>query len=286
MLDEHFGVNPFKTLLQIAQLLPEPIRKRLPWLDLASPTEKIIQYIESLVSEHRQNYNPGHLNDIIDAFFDKQDKYKSGLYTDSRETYESFTEDQLVYLPLDFFLAGTETTATTLNWAVLNMLRYPDVQKKDQEELDQAYSRGSNVVPTLRDKAKLTFTSATLMEIQRIRPVAPLTTPHCAVRNSKLSGYSIWKGSTVINDLWSVHMDEKFWEQPDKFDPNRMLDANNEVIRPVSFLPFSIGPRACLGEQLAKAELFIFFTTCCTDTSLLFRQESVPPLMSPILVYR
>ncbi|XP_070570434.1 cytochrome P450 2U1-like [Ptychodera flava] len=172
---------------------------------------------------------------------------------------------------LDFFLAGTETTATTLNWAVLYMLRYPDLQKKVQEELDQAFGRGSNVVPTLKDKAKLTFTSATLLEIQRIRPVAPLGTPHCAVRNSKLSGYSISKGSTAINNLWSVHMDEKFWEQPDKFDPNRMLDANNEVIRPVSFLPFAIGPRACLGEQLAKAELFIFFTT------LLHRYEFAVP---------
>ncbi|XP_077997941.1 cytochrome P450 2D28-like [Glandiceps talaboti] len=260
-LNEQFNTNPFKFLFQIASVLPRPIRKRLSFIDLANPTEKIVAYLEKIINEHKNNFDPQQLTDIIDAFLEKQEKLNSGIYVNNKETYESFTDEQLKYLLLDFFLAGTETTATTLNWAVLYMVLYPHVQDKVQQELDDCLGKDPSAVISLNDRAMLPYTSATLLEIQRIRPVAPIGSPHSALMTSSLGDYIVPKDSVVINDIWSVHMDEKFWPEPSKFDPNRMIDENGDVIRPESFLPFSTGPRACLGEHLAKSELFIFFCT-------------------------
>ncbi|XP_077997362.1 cytochrome P450 2D28-like [Glandiceps talaboti] len=260
-LDEQFNTNPFKFLFQVARIIPRPIRKRLSFIDLASPTEKIVAYLEKIINEHKNTFDPQTPRDMIDAFLEKQEKLNSGMHDDDKASYGSFTDDQLKYLLLDFFLAGTETTATTLNWAVLYMVLYPHVQDKVQQELDQVLREDPNAVVSLKDRTMLPYTSATLLEIQRIRPVAPLGTPHSAVMTSSLGEYVVPKDSVVITDLWSVSMDEKFWTAPSKFNPNRMIDENGEVTKPESFLPFSTGPRACLGEQLAKSELFIFFCT-------------------------
>nr|XP_006813912.1 PREDICTED: cytochrome P450 2J6-like [Saccoglossus kowalevskii] len=282
-LDEQFYTNPFKYLLQIARIIPKPLRKRMSWMDLASPAEKVLGYLSKVIEEHHTKFNPDCLLDIIDAFLLKQEQHKAGYFENRGESAKSFNNEQLKYLLLDFFLAGTETTATTLNWALLFMIRFPRVQDKVQEELDMLLGKDPNAVASMSDRRSLPYTSATLLEIQRIRPVAPMGTPHSTIRDTCLHGYELPKGTPIITNLWSVHHDEKYWPNPEEFVPSRMLDEDGIIIRPYSFLPFAIGPRACLGEQLAKLELFIFFTTLMHRFSFSSLQGQPMPSLEPHL---
>ncbi|XP_078664360.1 cytochrome P450 2U1-like [Branchiostoma floridae x Branchiostoma belcheri] len=96
----------------------------------------------------------------------------------------------------------------------------------------------------------------------RIRTIAPFAIPHATTETVKIQEYDIPKGIKVLPNLYSLHMDPAYWPDPDRFDPGRFLDAEGDVIKkPEGFMPFSGGRRVCLGEQLARMELFLFFST-------------------------
>ncbi|XP_033643980.1 cytochrome P450 2J6-like isoform X1 [Asterias rubens] len=158
----------------------------------------------------------------------------------------------------ELFGAGTETTSTTLRWALLYMIAFPDIQSRVQKELDEAVGR--NRLPRLSDKPELPFTEAVLSEIQRMGSIVPLGVPHRCTEDTILRGYSIPKGSIVITNLWNVHMDPVEWPNPEQFNPERFLDDEGRFHRREKLIPFGIGRRICLGEQLAKMELYIVFT--------------------------
>uniref|UniRef100_A0A8C8VEN0 Steroid 17-alpha-hydroxylase/17,20 lyase n=1 Tax=Pelusios castaneus TaxID=367368 RepID=A0A8C8VEN0_9SAUR len=168
------------------------------------------------------------------------------------------TDDHLLMTVADIFGAGVETTTTVLKWAVLFLLHYPEVQGKIQEELDQKI--GFARFPQLGDREQLPYLEATISEVLRIRPVAPLLIPHVALTDSSIGEYAIPKGARVVINLWSIHHDEKEWEKPGEFNPGRFLDEQGKRLSSPSpsYLPFGAGIRVCLGEILAKMELFLF----------------------------
>ncbi|ELT98147.1 hypothetical protein CAPTEDRAFT_120172, partial [Capitella teleta] len=114
--------------------------------------------------------------------------------------------------------------------------------------------------PTMADRAKLPFVEATISEVQRIRTIVPLSVVHSTAQDATLRGYTIPKGTWVFPMLYAVSADEKQWKQPADFNPERFFDASGDYVKRESLVPFSVGPRMCAGEMLAKMELFIFFT--------------------------
>ncbi|NWY92458.1 CP2D6 protein, partial [Loxia curvirostra] len=105
------------------------------------------------------------------------------------------------------------------------------------------------------------YTNAVIHEVQRCGDVVPFGIPHRMYRDTELQGFFIPKGTTIITNLSSVLKDETVWEKPNEFYPEHFLDAKGQFVKPEAFLPFSAGRRACLGEQLGRMELFLFFTT-------------------------
>ncbi|XP_041483984.1 cytochrome P450 2U1-like [Lytechinus variegatus] len=171
----------------------------------------------------------------------------------------TFTEDNMYRAVADLFAAGTETTATTLKWALMYMVLHRDVQEKIHKELDDVVGR--NRLPRLTDRPNLPYTEATLLEIQRFASITPLGVPHAPVKDVVLNGYDIPKGTVILPNLWAIHHDPDLWKNPDEFNPDRFLDPETkQVVQREELIPFSIGRRRCMGEQLAKVELFIFFT--------------------------
>uniref|UniRef100_A0A8C2XJ63 Cytochrome P450, family 2, subfamily N, polypeptide 13 n=1 Tax=Cyclopterus lumpus TaxID=8103 RepID=A0A8C2XJ63_CYCLU len=156
----------------------------------------------------------------------------------------------------DLFLAGTETTSTTLLWALVFLIKTPDIQDNVQAEIDKVI--GQTRLPTMEDRPNLPYTNAVIHEIQRMGNIVPLNGPRMAARDTTLGGYFIPKGTSLMPNLTSVLFDKTEWETPDTFNPGHFLDAQGKFVKREAFLPFSAGKRACLGEGLAKMELFLF----------------------------
>ena len=91
----------------------------------------------------------------------------------------------------------------------------------------------------------------------RMRPLIPLSVPHLASRDAILRGYVIPKGAVILTNIWAIHHDENRWPEPNKFMPERHLDATGKFMKSANFLPFNVGSRSCLGRQLANVEVFM-----------------------------
>nr|XP_048309076.1 cytochrome P450 2J3-like [Myodes glareolus] len=211
---------------------------------------KLKSYISKIVENHRRDWNPDEPRDFIDAFLTEMTKHPD-------KTTTSFNEENLICSTLDLFFAGTETTSTTLRWALLYMAVYPEIQAKVQAEIDRVI--GQEKQPSLADRDSMPYTNAVVHEVQRMANIIPLNVPRKVTADTMLAGFHLPKGSILQTNLTALHRDPKEWATPDIFNPEHFLE-NGEFKKRESFLPFSMGKRACLGEQLARSELFIFFS--------------------------
>ncbi|XP_053416425.1 vitamin D 25-hydroxylase isoform X5 [Nycticebus coucang] len=145
-----------------------------------------------------------------------------------------------------------------------------------QKEIDLIMSPSGK--PSWDDKCKMPYTEAVLHEVLRFCNIVPLGIFHATSEDAVVRGYSIPKGTTVITNLYSVHFDEKYWKDPEVFYPERFLDSSGYFDKKEALVPFSLGRRHCLGEQLARMEMFLFFTALLQRFHLHFPHELVPNL--------
>uniref|UniRef100_A0AAY4DNC9 Cytochrome P450 n=1 Tax=Denticeps clupeoides TaxID=299321 RepID=A0AAY4DNC9_9TELE len=170
-----------------------------------------------------------------------------------------FHYDNLISTVLNLFLAGTETTSSTLRYTLMLLIKYPHIQDKMQKEIDDVI--GQTQSPTMEDRKSLPFTNAVIHEAQRFLDIAPLSVPHYATADISFKGYIIPKGTVILPLLHSVLRSEDHWDSPWTFNPNHFLDKNGNFNPNPAFIPFSSGKRACVGESLARMELFLFVVT-------------------------
>jgi len=142
------------------------------------------------------------------------------------------------------------------------MAKYPEIQDKARKEIRSLLE---SRWPSATDRARLVFTEAILMEVHRIASILPLSVMHRNTSATRLRGYDIPEWAYVLPLLWAAHRDEKYYSDPDNFDPTRFLTTTGDsgetkLRKDLPLIPFSVGKRACLGEPLAKMELFLYFT--------------------------
>jgi len=170
-----------------------------------------------------------------------------------------FCKEQLIMIGMDLMSAGSETTSTFLMWSVLYMVLYPEVQEKCQLEIEEHIGQ-ANV--SLNDFDKLNYCQATIAEVLRVSQVAVSTVYHRVIKKVTLpSGHIIPEGSIAMSNIKKFLTDPLLWDKPEVFSPDRFLDDSNKFFKPEYFVPLGHGKRVCMGEPLAKAELFIFFVT-------------------------
>ncbi|NP_001070926.1 y cytochrome P450, family 2, subfamily AA, polypeptide 2 [Danio rerio] len=252
---------------QIFNLVPFIKHFPGPHQKVKQNADDLFNFIRDEAKEHKQTLDPDSPRDFIDAYLLEIEKQKS-----SKES--TFHEEHLVVSTSDLFLAGTDTTETTIRWGLIYLIQNPDVQERCHEEIVQVL--GYDRLPSMDDRDKLPYTLATVHEIQRCGNIAPKLL-HETIRRTKLHGYDIPQGTTIIANFTAMFSDKELWKHPDAFNPENFLDENGQFSKPEYFFPFSLGPRACLGEALARTELFLFIT------SLLQRiRFSWPPNAKPI----
>ncbi|XP_071477324.1 cytochrome P450 2U1-like [Diadema antillarum] len=241
-----------------------------PFRELAECTRNLNRFVLDMIESHKQTFDPADTRDFIDLYLKKM--------TGTKGSDSSFDVNNLTASITDLFLAGTETTATSLKWSVMFMMDNPDVQERVQAEIDKVVGRSR--LPTLDDRKDLIYTNAVLLECMRLGTVAPLGVAHTALEDATLGGYSIPKGGVLFANIWQILRDKRYWDQPEEFKPERFLSRDGQLLKVDEFVPFSTGRRVCLGEQLGRMELFLFFS------SLLHRFTFKKPANSPPLSFK
>ncbi|XP_025030630.1 cytochrome P450 2H2-like [Python bivittatus] len=180
-------------------------------------------------------------------------------YIEQNSSEVIYTPDDLVSAVFGLFVAGTITTSLALLYSLLVMAKFPHIQAKVQQEIDEVV--GANHTPSMEDRLKMPFTNAVIHEVQRYQKGSLEFFPRATTCDTKFHGYNIPKYTAVTPMLSSVHFDPLHWETPEKFNPDHFLDEKGQFRKRDAFMPFSAGKRACPGEALARMELFLFFST-------------------------
>ncbi|KAL7863965.1 hypothetical protein AOLI_G00153850 [Acnodon oligacanthus] len=214
--------------------------------------EALKKFVFEIVEEHKKTLDPDNPRDFTDAYLIQMTKQES-------KEDSTFHVENMMNSIFDLFVAGTETTSTTLRWGLVYMMDHPDVQECCHEEIVRVL--GFDRSPCMEDRPQLPYTCATVYEIQRYASITPLGVIHQTTEPALLRGYHLPKGSTIMVNIKAILTDKQHWKYPDTFNPENFLDEKGQFCRNEAFLPFSLGPRVCLGESLAKMELFIFLTS-------------------------
>uniref|UniRef100_A0A673AUP6 Cytochrome P450 2K1-like n=1 Tax=Sphaeramia orbicularis TaxID=375764 RepID=A0A673AUP6_9TELE len=249
--------------IQIYNVVPWLGRWLKNWRDLMHNTEVNKEEMRRIIADLKETLNPDICRGFVDVFLIRKQSLEESNIMDSQ-----YHDENLLYSVTNLFAAGTDTVGSTLRWCLLLMAKYPHIQDQVQEEVDRVV--GSRQV-RVEDRKMMPYTDAVIHETQRYANIAPLSIPLKTSRDVTFQGYFIKEGTAVFPLLTSVLYDESEWESPHTFNPSHFLDKDGKFIRRDAFIPFSAGRRACLGESLAKMELFLFVT------SLLQRFRFTPP---------
>ncbi len=173
------------------------------------------------------------------------------------ENGSHMTDKQLRDEVVTIVLAGHETTANALSWAWYLISQHPEVEAKLHAELDTVLGGRT---PTLADLRQLEYTSAIFKEAMRLYPPIP-SIGRMAIEPVELGGYSLPTGSTILISPHVVHRDSRWWDRPDEFIPERFSKEQEKSIARYSYLPFSTGPRVCIGNSFAEMESVLILAT-------------------------
>ncbi|KAF7133129.1 hypothetical protein RHSIM_Rhsim09G0024200 [Rhododendron simsii] len=149
----------------------------------------------------------------------------------------------------DPILGGTHTSAMTVEWAISELLKQPQLLQKATEELERVIGRDRWVQED--DIPNLPYIGAIVKETLRVHPVGTFLAPHLSTEDCKIAGFDIPRGTNVIVNIWSIGRDPRYWEAPEEFQPERFFGKNIDVTgHHFELLPFGSGRRMCPGYGL------------------------------------
>jgi len=254
----HFFISQFSKMeiqLGMQYRVLEEILEGLDVTQVHKAFKSMYGMAEEAVEDHVDNFDESvKPADFIEAYL-----AKINSETDPNSSFHG--EDGKLNLKnclMDLFIAGVETTTTSLTWAIYFMVKHPEIQERVQRELDE--NLGRDKMPRLSDKASTPYTEAVIHEIQRRGNVLPLSVSHVSPpdRITKIGNYEIPPYTEVFLTIGAVHDDPEVFDNPLDFNPDRFIEGGEFKAHP-KVIPFGIGKRRCLGESLAKAQLYLYF---------------------------
>nr|AQU14197.1 cytochrome P450 [Hormoscilla spongeliae GUM034] len=214
-------------------------------------------YVSQNVEQHRESFHPENLRDVTDGLLQA-----SSELTESDRNELGLGDNDIVNGSLmQFAGAGGGLPSFILRWGLLYMITHPDIQTQIQKELDEVVGREQQ--PRLEHRGKLPLMEACINEILRhssLTTMPPIN--YATTADTTLEGYFIPKNTPLVINYYALTRDERYWEEPEKFNPYRFLDENGQLRKNLldKFYPFGMGARRCIGEYLGRLMVFLFFT--------------------------
>ncbi|XP_027329251.1 isoflavone 3'-hydroxylase-like isoform X2 [Abrus precatorius] len=191
-------------------------------------------FLQGLIEEHRSGKH-GSADTMIDH-----------LLKLSESQPEYYSDHIIKGLIQAMLLAGTDTSAVTIEWVMSELLNHPEVLKKAKDEIDTHV--GKERLVQEQDLSKLPYLQNIISETLRLHPPAPLLLPHYSSEDCTIGGYNIPRDTIVLTNAWLIHRDPKLWNDPTSFKPER-FEKEGEVTK---LIAFGLGRRACPGLGLAQ----------------------------------
>jgi len=245
---QHFATNNLQAFLPSD--VPTPRREQY-----RESVDRLERVLDELLRQRRDEDDHG--GDVLGILLTAQEK---------GAVEASTIRDQLMTM----LLAGHETTALTLGYALFGLSHNPEAQQRLQAEVDDVLGDERADAATV---SELEFTEWVAKESMRRYPPA-YDTFRVAREDDELLGYDVPEGTVIAMPQWVMHRDERYWEDPDVFDPGRW---GRDVDRPeFAYFPFGGGPRRCIGDQFATTEATAILATVAQDWTI--EPETEPPL--------
>lgn len=223
----------------LPDFIPTPSRTQM---------KKGVAYINGLLTEiiEQRRAEGSDKRDLLTILMDARD-----------DEGQPMTLEQLLDEIRTLYLAGHETTATTLSWAWLLLSQNPEAYAKVEREVAQVLNGRT---ATAEDVKQLVYCDAVIKESLRCYPVAWITR-RIALEDVEIGGYQIAKGTSVFLSPWILHHDPRWFENPDAFMPERWLKDKAELPSREAYIPFGRGPRICIGNGFAMMESVLILAT-------------------------
>jgi len=168
------------------------------------------------------------------------------------ETGMKLSQTELYNEVMTFYLAGFETTSITLVWFFYLLHHHPYVEQKVLEEIDRVIGRNEEI--TFENVKNLKYLGMCLDETLRLYPPATVITREVQRDVELIKDIFIPKDSVLAFNVWCIHHNPNYWNEPEKFEPERFSEENMKNIKPYSYLPFGLGPHICIGQKFALTE--------------------------------
>ncbi|XP_073454751.1 cytochrome P450 2A5-like [Aquarana catesbeiana] len=226
---------------------------------ILSNMQKLLQYVRKRVEKNKETLDLNNPRDYVDAFLIKIEKEKKNPNTE-------YNLKNLVTSTLQIFFAGVETTSTTLVYSLLIFMKNTDVLGKVCEEIDCIIGR--NRSPKMQDRNRMPFTDAVIHEMQRFIDLIPMGVARKTTRDVEFRGYYIPKHTNISPMITTVLKDPACFPYPNEFNPKNFLDDNGNFKNNDGFMPLAAGKRNCMGEALARMEIFLLVVTILQNFAL------------------
>ena len=261
VFDEFRTYQRSQPILNIAAFLPLP--KWMPRLfrrDTKASASKIRGLITQLTSDRMDAIADGTAPDDLATKI---------MTTADPETGERFETDEMVDQVAIFFLAGHETSASALAWALYLMARYPEWQEKLADEAQQLTHGEFGLI------SKLRVSRDVFRETLRLYPPVPMMVRENTCPEN-FRDRDIKPNSQIVISPWHLHRHERLWDNPDGFDPSRWATENGKQCQRDAFIPFSAGSRVCTGAGFAMVEGVLILSRILRDFRVEIVEEKPP----------
>ncbi|KAJ8249039.1 hypothetical protein GJAV_G00230510 [Gymnothorax javanicus] len=243
------NVTNLTDFIPLMQYLPNRTMKA--FVDI---NNRLSEFVQKIVSDHYISFDKNNIRDITDSLIDYCDERK---VDENSRTHVS--DEKIVAVLNDLFGAGFDTISSFLTWAVMYLVAYPEVQEKLHQEIRE--NVGMDRSPRFSDRSNLPLLECFISEVFRHSSFVPFAIPHCTTKDTSLNGFFIPKDTCVFVNLWQVNHDPKLWKEPSTFNIERFLNEDGMGINKGEMekvIPFGLGKRRCIGEAIARSEVFLF----------------------------